>query len=218
MIKKVFKIVVIILYAFLLIMAFITARRFSFDSIESYSPKSPFLTAIFILGLYALKSISIFFPMVILHVATGFLFPTPVAILLNILGTAIMSSLPFYMGKLTGADFAKRKIEENDKIRKIIEKQKKHQFSLTFFLRIISCLPGDIVSMYLGTLNFNFPRYLVASILGILPGLIPATIMGQSITEPLSKEFLTALGITLLCTLVSIIIYYIYDKKFSHKK
>lgn len=213
MVKKIVRTIAIILYGVLLFLAIITSRRFSLDALLSYSPSSPFLSMLFLMGLYALKSISVFFPLVILQIAAGFLFSAPVAIIVNIFGMVIACTLPYLLGKFAGAEAAQKKISENEKISRIIERQKEHEFFLTFFLRVISCLPGDLVSMYLGTLNFNFLKYLLASVLGILPGLVPATLLGQSITEPLSPQFIISLSITIACSLISMLVFYVYNKR-----
>lgn len=213
MMKKAIKIVTVILYVVLIGMAIYQARHLTLDSLIAYSPQNKILAALFMFGLYALKSISVFFPIVLIQIAAGFLFPAPIALLVNLLGAIIDFALPYYLGMFTGAEAAERKISQNESIKRFIERQQKHEFFLTFFLRVISCLPSDLVSMYLGMLKFKFLRYMIASMLGALPGIIPATFMGRSITDPMSAEFIAAASITLLCSLISILAYYIYSKK-----
>lgn len=211
--KKFFNTLALILYAVLIFTVFVNTRDFSIDTLLTYTPKSGALAALFMLGLYALKSISVVFPIILLQIASGFLFPAPIALLINLIGAIIDFTIPYFLGKFTGADAAEKKISKNPALKKLFEKQHKHEFFLTFFLRVISCLPADLVSMYLGALKFKFDRFLISSMLGTLPGLIPATFMGQSITDPLSPEFITALLITIICSVLSFVIYYIYTKK-----
>lgn len=59
------------------------------QTILNYTPESPFAAAIVILLLYALKSVSLVFPVVVLQIAAGHLFQTPAALLINFLGRAI---------------------------------------------------------------------------------------------------------------------------------
>lgn len=213
MLKKTVKILTGTLYIVLIAMAIYQARHLTLDSLLSYTPDNKILASLFLLGLFALKSISVFFPIVILQMASGFLFPAPIALIINLIGTAIGFILPYYLGFFTGAEAAERKIARNENLKRIIEKQRKHEFFLSFFLRVISCLPSDLVSMYLGMLKFKFVPYLISSMLGALPGIIPATFMGRSITNPFSREFIGSLLITIICSLVSMIIYYFYKKK-----
>jgi uncharacterized membrane protein YdjX (TVP38/TMEM64 family) len=213
MAKKIIKFFTMVIYIALVILAIYHARNMSLDDLISYTPANKFFAAAFLLGLYALKSISIFFPIIILQMASGFLFPPLIALTINLTGTAIGFALPYFIGMFTGADAACRKIEKNENLRRIIERQRKHEFFLTFFLRVISCLPSDLVSMYLGLLRFDFTRYMIASMLGALPGIIPATFMGRSITDPLSPEFIGSFSITIICSVISVLVYYIYNRK-----
>lgn len=213
MLRKIIKVITVILYAVLICMAIYQARNMTLDDLLSYTPSNKLLAALFLFGLYALKSISVFFPIIILQMAAGFLFPAPIALAVNLTGTAIGFALPYYLGMFTGAEAAERKIEQNENIKRIIDKQRRHEFFLTFFLRVISCLPSDLVSMYLGLLKFKFPHYMISSMLGALPGIIPATFMGRSITDPLSPEFIGALSITIVCSVASMLAYYIYYRK-----
>ena len=213
MIKKILKAVTWVLYATLILLAVYYGRNITLDTLLSFSPQNKFLAALFLLGLFALKSISVFFPIIVLQIASGFLFPAPIALLVNLIGTAIGFALPYALGRFLGSETAAKKINKNEKIRRIIQKQRKHEFFLSFFLRVISCLPSDLVSMYLGVLRFKFPHYLLSSMLGALPGIIPATFMGQSIRDPLSPQFIGAVAITLICSAISIIYYYFYCRK-----
>ena len=150
MAKKIIKTVTAAIYISLIFLAIYHARHMSLDDLLSYTPSNKLLAAAFLLGLYALKSITVFFPIIILQMASGFLFSAPIALVVNLTGTAIGFALPYYLGMFTGANAAERKINQNENIKRIIEKQRKHEFFLTFFLRVISCLPSDLVSMYLG--------------------------------------------------------------------
>lgn len=211
--KKFLKILTLVLYAALIIFSVIYLRDITIDELLSYSPENVFLAVLFMLGLNVLKSISVLFPIIFLQIASGFLFNPVLAIIVNIMGSAIVYTVPYFLGRFTGAEKAEKKIENNPKLVSIFEKQHKHEFFLSFFLRAISCLPGDLVSMYLGALKFNFPKYLIASMLGNLPGLIPATFMGTSITDPLSPEFIAAAAITVFTALLSVVIYHFHNKK-----
>lgn len=77
-------------------------KELSAEGIASFTSKSPWLAAIFMLFLFALKSLSIVIYSGMLYEANGILFPLPTAILLNFVGTIIMVSLPYEIGKKQG--------------------------------------------------------------------------------------------------------------------
>ena len=82
---------------------FVSGGKFSPEDILSHSPSTPFLIVLFILILYALKSLSVFFPVIVLQVAVGLLFQSFWAVLLNIAGMAVAFALPYAIGYYSGA-------------------------------------------------------------------------------------------------------------------
>ena len=215
--KKIIKytfIAIIILLALFVISKY---DEVSVEMILSYSPKNVFLAVLFILFLYALKSISIVFPVILLQMASGFLFSAPVAVIINFVGAIIEFAIPYYIGYITGADAVEKRIQKNTRFAKIIKGQKQHDFFSPFFLRVINVLPCDLVSMYFGAIKLPFFKFVAGSFLGTLPGIIPATFMGKSITDPLSPEFLISLSITIISSLLTMVIFYFYNQKRTKK-
>ena len=83
---------------------FFNRDRFSVDEVLRFTPSEPWLAAVIMLLLFALKSLSVVVYCGILYAADGILFPLPVAILMNILGTAVMVSVPYFIGRRRGGD------------------------------------------------------------------------------------------------------------------
>jgi len=212
-VKKIINITFVTICALLAVFILFRHDDFSVEMILSYTPENVFLAALFMLLLYAVKSISVIFPVILLQMASGFLFPAPLALLINFIGAFIEFSIPYYIGLFAGAEAAEKKIQKNEKISGFIKRQKEHSFFVPFFLRVISVLPCDLVSMYLGAIRLPFFNFLWGSFLGTLPGIIPATFMGKSITDPLSPAFLISVSVTAVCSLVSLLIFKIYSKK-----
>jgi uncharacterized membrane protein YdjX (TVP38/TMEM64 family) len=77
----------------------------------------------------------------------------------------------------------------------------------SYFLRVVSVLPGDLVSMLLGSFKLKFTPYILGSLLGIFPGMLAATFMGTAISNPSSPEFIIALVGTVLLSVVSYFVY-----------
>ena len=73
--------------------------EFTLEGILSYTPRQPVLAAAMLWALFAVKSLSIFLYSGLLYAASGILFPLPVAIAVNIAGTAVMVSIPYWLGK-----------------------------------------------------------------------------------------------------------------------
>lgn len=183
------------------------------ESIAGYAPEKPLLAAIFLLLMYILKSISVFVPIIVLNIAGGFLFSTPIALLINLLGAALVTVFPYIVGRTSGAQAMERISKKSDRIAQLITRLDGHDFFLCFILRVISCLPGDVVSMFLGARRIPFTTYFTGSMLGIIPGIITATLIGATITEPSSPMFWISVTLTLLLSLGSITGYLIWEHR-----
>lgn len=190
-----------------------TGHEFTVEAILSYTPDTPVLAALILLLMYAAKSISIVFPILVLNVAGGCLFSTPAAITVNVLGTAICISVSYLLGRLAGLDSVMNMTQKYKKFDAFMKWQQNNSFFVSFFLRIINSLPFDVVSMYLGAVKTPFCIYLAASLAGALPGVIAATIIGTSITDPSSPEFIFSVILTVALSIISVSVYYIYKRK-----
>lgn len=176
-------------------------------------PQNSIHAAIVMFLLYAAKSATIFFPLIVLEITVGYLFSTWAALGINFAGMLISLTVPYWIGKAVGMDAIQKLIQKYPKFAKLIGQQQKNSFFLCFFLRVISCLPGDVVTMYLGATQTSYWKNLSAGTLGILPGMILATLMGSSIQDPKSSSFWIYATLTITLAAISILLYYLYRRK-----
>ncbi len=113
-------------------------------------PKDPAMAAAVMLILYLLKGLTIFFPLIVLEIASGYLFSGWTALLVNFSGILIILTVPYWVGRAAGMEAVHKQVKKHPRFEKILSMQQQNSFFLCFFLRIISCLPGDVVTMYLG--------------------------------------------------------------------
>jgi len=185
----------------------------SVQHILSYTPKEPVRAACVLLLLYAFKSVSIIFPGIILQIAGGCLFPRSTALTVNFLGMLICLAIPYGAGALSGSKFIEWVKRRFPKFRDWLSLQQENSFFVCFFLRVTSCLPGDVVGMYFGATRTPFVRYMVAGSLGVLPGMVLATLLGESISDPTSPLFLFSISVTVVLSVLSALLYYWYLRK-----
>ena len=183
------------------------------QTVLSYTPESPFAAAIVILLLYALKSVSFVFPIAVLQIAAGHLFQTPAALFINFLGRAITLSIPYWIGRFSGSDMINNLQGKYPKIKEIFDRQGRNPVFISFLLRTFCFLPGDAVSLYLGAARIPFPYYLTGGILGTTLGVVLATILGSSITDPASPAFWLSASLMAFTAVISLIFYLRNSKK-----
>ena len=176
---------------------------FSVEDILSYAPRNVWLAAGFLLLLYLAKCLSVAFPIIVLQVAAGHLLAPAAALALNV---------PFWIGRFSGSGLTARLLARYPRLDGLLESQEGHYLFLSFFLRVIYLLPGDIVSMYFGSVRGPYLTCLLGGLLGGLPSLLAATLLGASVSQPGSPAFWLALGITAGVSVLSLLGYLLWQK------
>lgn len=191
----------------LIVLFLASGNDITVQTVLNYTPESPIAAAIVILLLYALKSVSFVFPIAVLQIAAGHLFQTPVALLINFFGRAITLSIPYWIGRFSGSDMINSLQGKYPKIKEISDKQGQNPVFISFLLRTFCFLPGDAVSLYLGATRIPFPYYLMGGVMGTTLGVVLATILGSSITEPGSPAFWLSASLMASIAIISVIFY-----------
>lgn len=188
-------------------------RGMSVEDILQYTPANAWLAALVLIGFYAVKSLSVVFPLLVLYLCAGILFPLPAALLVNTAGLLVCITVPYLLGRLAGHSFIDRMTARYVRIQAINAHKADHALFFCFFLRVINLLPGDIVSMVLGASRTAFLPYAAGSMLGLLPTLAAATFLGESITDWTSPKFYLSLSAVVLLSAVSFLGYRHYVRR-----
>lgn len=200
-----------------LLLGILAGTDISPQTIMMYTPENPILAAIVILVLYAVKSLSVFFPVIVLQVAVGMIFPTWQALFVNFLGMAVVLTIPFRIGQRFGAEHAEKIAAQYPRFGAILNRKSDNSLFLCFFLRIIS-LPVDIGTMYLGSRGMPYKKSLCGGLLGTLPRLILATLLGANVQDPSSPAFWIFAALTILMSVGSLGGYYFYQDRLNKVK
>ena len=196
----------------IIVICFLHRKELSAEEIARYTPGNPWLAGIVMLALFALKSLSIVIYSGVLYAANGILFPLPVAILLNLIGTVIMVTLPYQIGRRTGASAVDDIRAKYPKTEAIHSLRAKNDFLFSFLVRMVR-LPSDVASLYMGAVHVEYKKYLLGSLLGMLPHTITYPIMGMSIQDIRSPQFIISLCAEIAYILVTSAVYTLYRKK-----
>ena len=146
--------------------------------------------------LYALKGAVLVVSAMMLYIAAGVLFPTWVAILVTYAGLIVSLSVGYFIGRKLGESRVNKMIAKRKKLSAFFHGNSENLVSLCFVARLFPMSYG-LVSMFFGALKVPFFKYLLMSLLGISPRMIPIVLAGAAITNPLSAEFLVPFGLSL---------------------
>lgn len=185
-----------------------TGQPLSVKTILRYTPENTILAVGVLLLLFALKSLTIVFPLSILYLAGGILFHPIAALFVSIVGLAITLTIPYWIGKYSGKQVVQEICQKYPKAEQIAKYQESNTFFACFITRIVGFLPGDIISLYFGACDTAYPVYLAAGIAGSLLSIITTTLLGEKISDPFSVEFIVVLLCRILVSAGAVVLNY----------
>lgn len=207
------QIVGLVCFLFVLLGLYFTIEgKFSVESLVAQASGNPVRSVIWLLLLFAIKSLTIVIPLLSLYVASGILFPPVWAVCVSFLGLAVTMNLPYLLGRWSGAeemDYIKAKYP---KIEKLVDIQKRNEFFASFIVRLIGWFPCDITSFYFGASRTDYPLYLFSGLLGSAISVITNTLLGDVLMNPLSLPFFLLMVIKVLTSAGAIAFAYFYNR------
>lgn len=211
--NKASRIVVISLWVLLAVFLFVNRRSITPEKIASIMPGASLLSALCILLLFAVKSLTVVVYAGILYATTALIFPVGWALAINVVGTTLTATIPYVLGWTKGQ---KTITEINDKYPKLRNNPLlagQHPFMLVLILRLAKILPYDVVSLYLGAKKIRYVIFLPVSVLCMMDNIVLLTILGTSFMTSNSTLAIFAAVLEILIILVSMLWVWLYSKK-----
>lgn len=191
-------------------------RNLKVEDILNYQPQNKILAALFLLFLFALKSMTLFFPLPILYAASGLIFPFPIALLVNSLGIAVCVSVPYWIGRFAGEPMVKKIIVKYPKAKRIDEIKTENQWIFAYLLKTLGFIPNDISSLLMGSMGIGYFSSISASVISLFAFMTACTILGNKMTENIfDPQVIIAFIIVAVIAVATVLIYALYRK---HKK
>lgn len=202
----------------LLVFCVLYRDKITADEIVRLTPENQLAAAILMLMLFAVKSFCVFIYCGILYAASGMIFSLPLAFAVNVLGTVVMSSIPYFIGKKSGSHYVEKLVEKHPNMTLLHEAQGENNFVISLIIRLAGVLPGDLVSAFFGASAMPYGKYMLSTVLGFLPMVASFTVMGMSVHDVTSPAFLLAVGGEVVLLIGSVIFYVFYRKKLKKNK
>jgi len=171
-------------------------------------------------GIFLLKSLVFIIPVKFIYIASGMVLPLYLAIGVNLVGVALAMTLTYVLGYFLGRDFVEKLTSRFPLIKKVIDFNTDKEEAIAFFLRLIP-VNLESVSLTLGASGNRFGRYLLASLLGLLPKLLFFTMIGEALVRPLTPGLIIgilAIVISWLLTLVLVRKKFLFEEKEDEEK
>ena len=155
--------------------------------------------------LYMVRPV-VFFPATLLTLAAGYLYGPIFGTLIVIVASNLSSMVAYFIGRFFGAGLVAGS-SGSSVLQKYTERMRRNSFETVLVLRFLF-LPYDLVSYFSGFLRVKWQWFLLATVLGSIPGTISFIMFGNAIegrfTGALPRLNGVSLGIAVLMFVVSI--------------
>ena len=141
------------------------------------------------------------------------MFSLPVALAVNVVVIAITLTVPYWIGRFSGKDLTERLLVKYPKLQEIRAMRQRNNFFFSFLARAIGVLPCDVLSLYFGNTRLPYPDYIAGAVLGFLPDLICATILGDQISNTHSPAFWITVAVNILACVAAYLGYRAYRRR-----
>jgi len=209
---------VLCVYLGMAALCFLNRDKITIASIVSYTPDEPVLAAAVMIALFTLKGCTVLLNGNILYAASGVLFSLPAAIAVNSVGTVLMTTIPFFIGRKSGAEMMETLVQKYKKLELVRNAPRHNEFAFTLFIRVLGVLPCEPMGMYLGACGLRYRRFILGTILGLAPAIAAYAIIGEYAAVPTSPQFIAAATFQLSTTLCSLLAAFLWRKRRKNKK
>ena len=152
------------------------------DYILSYGNFAPIVFIV----LFTIVPLTLF-PDSILAIAGGLIFGLYEGTIYIMIGALFGSTLSFYISRQYGS-WLKEKLK-NEKFLDIDKNIKKNGFLIIFLLRLIPLVPFDIISYSAGFSSIKYKDFILATFIGIIPGVVVFANIGSESLNLGTKSF-----------------------------
>lgn len=188
----------ILIWAALVAVLFLHRDRISVEAVLAWTPENLWGAALLMMLFFIVKGMSMVLHAGILYTASGLLFPLPLAVLVNILGTVCMVTAPWLYGRFVGGDIAERFDKKYPAAARVASFREKNDWLFSLGVRLLSGLPSDPLSMYLGAVRLPWPALIFGAVLAYLPNAVTMPVMAQHAAAPGSPVFVVSAAVAVL--------------------
>lgn len=158
------------------------------------------ISALLIVFNFLLKALLPWFPISCICVVSGVLFKWYYAMLINIVGAAILFSVRYFWGKHFGAGNAEKILGRYAGVKAVIESKNLRSDAVLFGLRFSPLVPINSVSSVYGTTDMPYIRYILVSLAGFSYKIFSYTVIGRNVYDPASASFIVPFIILFVIT------------------
>lgn len=128
------------------------------------------------IAIYTLRPL-VFFPASLLTIGIGALCGPLWGSLFAIIGSNLSATLAYFVGRMFGQELVPT--ENQNLLQRYLRRMRQNSFETIFVMRLV-LLPYDLVNYAAGFLRISYGAFILATILGSIPGTISFVLFGAS--------------------------------------
>lgn len=199
--------IALVIWAALILFAFLNRDKISVDSIIHYTPSDTLAAIVVFLGLFALKTLSMVFYSGLLFTASGLLFGLPLGIAVSIAGALVMLLEGYAIGRAGGHQLVEDMSEKHPKFGEFTGLKDDRPFVFALLLRMLKVVNYDLGSMYMGASGVRLLPYLGGSMTALMPEIILFSLAGSGIGNMEAMPVAVAAVIFIIMTASSALLF-----------
>jgi pyruvate/2-oxoglutarate dehydrogenase complex dihydrolipoamide dehydrogenase (E3) component/uncharacterized membrane protein YdjX (TVP38/TMEM64 family) len=137
--------------------------------------------AVFV-GVYVLACV-LFLPAFVLTLGAGFAYGVLAGSVLVWVGANLGAAVAFWLGRTVARDAIARRVERNPKFAAIDRAVGREGLRIVLLTRLSPAFPFTLLNYAYGLTRVRFPDYLVASLTGMIPGILMYVYLGSLVTS-----------------------------------
>ncbi len=155
--------------------------------------------AIGIIIFSVVKSFALVFPPAVVFSICGYIMPNFwLALLINIVSVFLSLSIPYFLGRFTGAGMVNTLKGKFKAIKKIDDFAGANETEMTFAIKLSGIMPGDLSSLLFGAMGISFKNYTIGANLGNLPLVIVYTFFGITLKNVGEQPWVAAIPVAVI--------------------
>ncbi|MDY5836499.1 MAG: TVP38/TMEM64 family protein [Eubacteriales bacterium] len=189
--KKILKIVLLLVFLLVINFSFLFFPKISAQSLRDYFQAKGSAAAFYYILAFTILP-AFFFPVPPLAVAAGLAFNFWLGLLYTLCGAMLNVILSFWLSRSLAREHFQALIQKHDRqgwIKNYLQSDQIRAFYLLLILRLIPLVPFTLLNYASGLGHMSLTAYLLATLIGILPGTMAMVNLGDKVVELGSPQF-----------------------------
>lgn len=193
----------IILIAFVVVGIFLINKYdikvSNIKNLSTYLQGGTLTVSLIIIGFSVVKSFALVFPPAVIFSICAYVLPNYfTAVAVNLISVFLSLSIPYFLGKFTGAGMVETLSKKFKAIKKIDDFAGTNEIKLTAVFKFAGLLPGDLSSLLFGAMNISYKNYMIGAFLGNLPLVLAYSLFGYLLKNIGEKPWLAAIPVVII--------------------